>query len=117
MTKFKLRKGWTKRKMLNMLLKGNNGTVSSITNSSGGDCVYRGPNGNKCAAGCFIPDKDYDPVFDRSGGLRVDLLPDKIIAKFPLDLKGMDCLQTIHDQCTGDTHELFREFVKNRVRE
>lgn len=24
-------------------------------------CLYRGPNGTKCAAGCLIPDEDYKP--------------------------------------------------------
>lgn len=28
------------------------------------ECVYRGPNGLKCAAGCLISDDEYDPKFD-----------------------------------------------------
>lgn len=29
-------------------------------------CMYRGPNGTKCAAGCLIPDSKYDPSFENS---------------------------------------------------
>ncbi len=33
--------------------------------SMGSDrCLYRGPNGLKCAAGCLIGDDEYDPLFD-----------------------------------------------------
>ena len=28
---------------------------------TGGDCLYRGPNGLKCAIGCLIPDEVYKP--------------------------------------------------------
>lgn len=27
-------------------------------------CLYRGPNGTKCAAGCLIPDDKYSPDFE-----------------------------------------------------
>lgn len=27
-------------------------------------CVYRGPNGTKCAVGCLIPDKEYTPQME-----------------------------------------------------
>lgn len=27
-------------------------------------CMYRGPNGLKCAVGCIIPDELYDPSFE-----------------------------------------------------
>jgi len=29
-----------------------------------GKCCYRTPNGSRCVAGYFIPDKVYDPVFE-----------------------------------------------------
>lgn len=29
-----------------------------------GTCMYRAPGGLKCAAGCLIPDEDYDPKFE-----------------------------------------------------
>lgn len=27
-------------------------------------CMYRAPDGSSCAAGCLIPDEEYDPAFD-----------------------------------------------------
>lgn len=27
-------------------------------------CLYRGPNGTKCAVGCLIPDDRYDPAME-----------------------------------------------------
>ena len=29
-----------------------------------GRCLYRGPEGRKCAIGCLIPDEKYDPAFE-----------------------------------------------------
>jgi hypothetical protein len=29
-----------------------------------GSCVFRSPNGNKCAVGMLVPDDLYDPLFD-----------------------------------------------------
>lgn len=29
-----------------------------------GQCLYRNPNGNKCAIGHLIPDEFYDPLFE-----------------------------------------------------
>ena len=30
-----------------------------------GYCVYRAPDGCKCAAGCLIPDADYKPEYEK----------------------------------------------------
>lgn len=32
-----------------------------------GICLYRGPNGTKCAAGCLIPDSEYKASFEGCG--------------------------------------------------
>lgn len=43
--------------------------------SMGGDsCLYRGPEGRKCAAGFFIPDADYRESFDAMGSNSVESL-------------------------------------------
>ena len=63
-------------------------------------CLYRGPNGTKCAAGCLIDDEDFDPEMD-SGYPVSDLF-----AKWPVvaDKIGRDnqdlltTLQNIHDE-------------------
>ena len=31
-----------------------------------GICVYRGPNGNRCAVGVLLPDEEYDPKMEGS---------------------------------------------------
>lgn len=36
-----------------------------------GDCVYRADNGNRCAVGCLIPKRMYDPEMD-AGLVQVD---------------------------------------------
>lgn len=36
-----------------------------------GSCVYRGPNGEKCAAGVNIPDSEYNPQFEGKSILSV----------------------------------------------
>lgn len=33
-----------------------------------GFCMFRDPDGNKCAVGHLIPDADYDPLFDKPLG-------------------------------------------------
>lgn len=32
--------------------------------NSAGNCMYRGPNGLKCAVGALIPDEEYSPLMD-----------------------------------------------------
>lgn len=40
------------------------GQTSSKGNHPGGTCLYRGPNGTKCAVGCLIPDDMYEPTME-----------------------------------------------------
>lgn len=35
-------------------------------------CLYRGPDGLKCAAGCLIPDELYDPTFEGKSWTALD---------------------------------------------
>jgi predicted house-cleaning noncanonical NTP pyrophosphatase (MazG superfamily) len=56
-------------------------------------CLYRGPNGTKCAAGCLIPDEDYDPKME-------GLLWEELVEKYDFDNPHnelIDRLQAIHD--------------------
>lgn len=43
-----------------------------------GLCMYRGPDGTKCAAGCLIPDEDYKPEWE--GAIVSHKLPAPTIA-------------------------------------
>jgi hypothetical protein len=60
-------------------------------------CVYRGPNGTMCAAGCLIPDDEYKPEFE---GLPWLKLQDKIpsLASLPGSHHELiSSLQGVHD--------------------
>ncbi len=37
---------------------------SGVSTRAGLDCMYRGPNGLMCAAGCLIGDDEYKPSFE-----------------------------------------------------
>lgn len=57
-----------------------------------GACKLRGPNGTKCAAGCLIPDSDYDPDWDNKPLLGFQY----VFAKVE-DSDFVDKLVVIHD--------------------
>lgn len=38
--------------------------------SKDGDCLYRAPDGSKCAIGCLIPDDKYSPEFEHKSAAR-----------------------------------------------
>jgi hypothetical protein len=92
--KFKLRKGWTKQKMLKVLLTRNNGKPAQ--SSDHGVCVYANAEGNHCAVGCFIPDGH--PGMELRGTVG-DLLASfpTLQKKMPIGLEGLKALQAVHD--------------------
>ena len=62
-----------------------------------GKCLYRGPNGLKCAIGCLIPDEDYSPTME---GIRISALIDKFrdLPHYFYDyVVFLEKLQEIHD--------------------
>ncbi len=61
-----------------------------------GTCLYRAPNGDKCAAGCLIPDDRYLPNMERKRIAAVaDItsfkLPDFIVSNIGLIIDLQDC--------------------------
>ena len=42
-------------------------TQGERSTDMGNHCLYRGPNGLKCAVGCLIPDDLYDPLMEAPG--------------------------------------------------
>ena len=69
---------------------------------SDGACLYRGPDGTKCAVGCLISDEVYDPAVE---GMFVGDVP----VRHLLELSGVDlrhknavgmllALQVMHDE-------------------
>jgi hypothetical protein len=60
-----------------------------------GSCSYRTPEGLKCAAGCLIPDDEYNPEFEGSSWAT-------IASHFPQYEEYRDMitdLQLLHDGC------------------
>jgi hypothetical protein len=73
------------------------------------ECMYRGPNGIKCAAGHLIPDDEYKPKFE---GYRVDA--DTIISIIQdngHDIALVKELQFAHDS-SADLTSNNKEFMK-----
>lgn len=76
-------------------LKGQ-GFERSITEE--GICVYRGPNGTKCAAGHVLPDEEYDPEYDEGGGCHVGIIPWFANNFHDSEYSFLVTLQRIHDK-------------------
>jgi hypothetical protein len=57
-------------------------------------CLYRGPNGLKCAAGAVIGDDEYDPKMETVGDWQ-DLSNERYVPKYHESL--IVCLQDCHD--------------------
>lgn len=68
-------------------------TQNAVSKETGGPCLYRSGNGQKCAAGCLIPDDKYSPYFEGSNWC--DLVNHH---SFPKDYEVLIAsLQSIHD--------------------
>jgi len=77
-----------------------------------GDCMYRGPNGLKCAAGHVLKDQDYKRHFDINN-LSIYSLSDRI--ETPYYVKDnkilLSRLQRVHDSKTlGDNSVWLKSF-------
>lgn len=128
--KFKLNKGWTKKRMLETLLSRNNGTAAV---NDTGTCVYEAKDKNHCAVGCFIPEGH--PAMATVATVKT-LLWDypELQDAMPLDAEGLSKLQQIHDSFAWSkrereiqvgslsdyaekktTHAAFRKFVREEV--
>lgn len=69
------------------------------------NCVYRGPNGLKCAAGILIPDEEYKPEFEKQTWR--NLVSDGFVQnKFTSEIRQ---LQIIHD--TKSCKDWYKELI------
>lgn len=75
-------------------------------------CLYRGPNGLMCAAGCLIADEEYKPEFDIRGSW-TRMVESKAVTNKHEYFIGM--LQSMHDnkRDTESFSELLVAFAKN----
>ena len=63
----------------------------------GPQCVYRAPDGNKCAAGCLIPDELYSNKMEGSSFRHVAMDHPKLQEMFGDYIELIGELQQIHD--------------------
>jgi hypothetical protein len=119
---YKLINGWTKETVMAQVKKYNDGTksVRPISNKSTSRviCLYENKDGNRCAIGCFIPDKH--PALKQ-------VLPAYCIAEeypglrelMPFDMGVLNSFQRIHDRAdqthNGDVYGAVQEFLDTRV--
>lgn len=69
-------------------------------------CLYRGPNGTKCAVGCLIPDEDYDPTMENRSAYDLftsTVTPMEFPKLEPLNENKdiLNRLQTVHDNLSN----------------
>lgn len=84
-----------------------------------GRCMYRGPDGRKCAIGHAIPDELYDPIMEEgmpgSGfGILLGLMGFAVFGDFERH-EFANNLQSAHDcaDCPEDMKHRLQNFAKN----
>ncbi len=115
--KYQTQNGWTKESMKEYITKEFKG--KSLAANSQKRCVYRGPEGRKCAVGMFISEDDYVPVMDRNIGGSDDLFTHfpQLLKSMPLNAEGMGNLQIIHDNSDTITSlDEMLQWVENYVK-
>lgn len=76
-----------------------------------GNCLYRGPNGKKCAAGCLIPDDKYEESMEGRHVYNLKVFKDMRIQMTML----VAALQIIHDHNDiQEWEERFQETAESR---
>lgn len=68
---------------------------------SSGSCMYRAPDGSRCAAGILIADEHYSPALEGRNSSTPEViraLVDSGVSEGDLSL--VDDLQAVHDGCT-----------------
>lgn len=68
-------------------------------------CMYRSPDGLKCAAGCLIPDEEYSPLMEGKPVVGGCNLPGITIQKLGYDAQLVRALQIVHDDASVDNWE------------
>ena len=87
---YKCINGFTKEKMIQVI----NDNMLDHKSVDKTKCLYRAPDGNKCAVGCFIPDSVYVSSFENKF---VGYIYIHIEKYMPLSVCAMHHLQFVHD--------------------
>lgn len=115
---YKCINGWTKETMINHIKKEFKGkSVSYIDCGNDELCLYRGPEGKKCAIGMFIPDNLYAERMEEDGLIsKIIRTYPKVKYVLPLDLDGLLLLQEVHDNSDeDDTLNDMLDFIEANV--
>lgn len=121
---YKCINGWTKEKMIKHMQKEFKGRSTGPYIDAKGEqrhsCVYRGPEGKKCGVGLFIPDELYNRAMEGLTALKIIQEYSELELVMPLDVAGMNRLQSIHDTSTHldeQTLANMLDFIKHNVME
>lgn len=79
-------------------------------------CLYRGPNGTKCAVGCLIADEDYDPEMD-SPHRETHVMALKTSGFLPpyLQSANLTLLRELQDSHDGSANWASRDALRQRL--
>lgn len=69
-----------------------------------GACMYRGPDGLKCAVGCLIPDDDYRPEMESQAACALGSVG-RLLHDLGHDLSLINALQLVHDSWNVENWE------------
>lgn len=90
------------------------GCSKGIQPCGGSNCLYRAPNGRRCAVGWLIPDDKYDSKFEGGGILNSrNVKLQQILIELGYDIHILLNLQKIHDTTFGSTDEQVVEHFKH----
>ena len=93
----------------------------AVKPNQGARCVYRAPDGKKCAVGALIPDEHYAPYMDVGGGMHASALMTNypclasVLGVNEADKLFLDDMQSrLHDSSlsTGDFQTSLEERVQ-----
>lgn len=73
------------------------GEPARIVDNTGAQCMYRTPDGKKCAIGVLIPDADYDPAMEGLPVLQLLDLAIDSLAPYREHVGLLQGLQRAHD--------------------
>lgn len=93
------------------IVKGNPRSVDEEDSQS---CMYRGPNGRRCAAGLFIPDDKYDEDFE--GRAISDVEGELDLGWSQSQLRALTELQAAHDNPACADRTFFADLLRYRGR-
>lgn len=95
-------------------------STESLSLKAGDKCLYRGPNGLKCAIGCLIPDELYDNNMDYGGNSSIQHALEKnpALAKYfsGIPLLLLSDLQRAHDAIMNWDENGFNETGFERLK-